>query len=196
MSLAHAILGFLATEDQTGYDLKTRCFDDKASHFWTADQAQIYRTLDRLEAMKLVEARLKVQRGRPDRNVYRVTQAGRDYLDSWLTEHHPSPALRDPFLIQIAFADQLPDDAVLALLQLTRDEHQEKLSDLRGRRKTFAERTKGRRDRTVQLEQMTYDAALTRQRATIDWLDDCIETIQGEVSDHGDPQRRLFRTEE
>ena len=47
MSLGHAILGFLNREPMTGYDLKTRCFDDDAAHFWTADQAQVYRTLDR-----------------------------------------------------------------------------------------------------------------------------------------------------
>ena len=53
MSLGHAILGFLSRRPMTGYELKTRCFDQVASHFWTADQAQIYRTLDAIDTYKV-----------------------------------------------------------------------------------------------------------------------------------------------
>jgi len=49
MSLPHAILGFLREQPLTGYALKTQRFDVSVANFWPADQAQIYRTLDRLE---------------------------------------------------------------------------------------------------------------------------------------------------
>ncbi len=48
MSLPHAILGFLREQPLTGYALKTQRFDVSVANFWPADQAQIYRTLDRL----------------------------------------------------------------------------------------------------------------------------------------------------
>ena len=35
MSLDAAILGFLGERPRSGYDLKTRCFDDAAKDFWT-----------------------------------------------------------------------------------------------------------------------------------------------------------------
>src|SRR5258705_13680872 len=54
MSLAHAILGMLQTRPMTGYDLKVECFDNSIAHFWQADQAQIYRTLDKLAEDGLV----------------------------------------------------------------------------------------------------------------------------------------------
>ena len=39
VSLPHAILGLLAREPMTGYDLKTRWFDRSLRYFWPADQA-------------------------------------------------------------------------------------------------------------------------------------------------------------
>ena len=48
MSLAYAILGLLQQEERTGYDLKTSCFNQTVAHLWSADQAQIYKTLDKL----------------------------------------------------------------------------------------------------------------------------------------------------
>ena len=49
MKLRHAILGLLSYEPQSGYDL-SRAFASSVVNFWYADQSQIYRTLDRLEA--------------------------------------------------------------------------------------------------------------------------------------------------
>ena len=85
MSLDAAILGFLGERPRSGYDLKTRCFDGAAKDFWTADQAQIYRTLERLQGSKLVTATRKRQAGKPDRKVYSITELGRRTLTAWRT---------------------------------------------------------------------------------------------------------------
>lgn len=49
MRLRHAILGLLSHAPQSGYDLN-RAFNSSIVYFWYADQSQVYRTLDRLEA--------------------------------------------------------------------------------------------------------------------------------------------------
>ena len=183
MSLDHAIMGFLSSEESTGYDLKTRCFDRLANHYWTADQAQIYRTLDRLEQQGLVSSRLQVQRGKPDRNVYRLTSAGRENLDGWLRDYHPAPPNRDPFLIQIAFADRLADSATLELLAHAREERQTRLEALRSHVARLTDGSSDSTDREMMLERMTYDAALAKERATIDWLDDCADSIRATSAD-------------
>jgi DNA-binding PadR family transcriptional regulator len=54
MSLKHAILGFLSIRPLSGYDLK-KAIDGTVGHFWTADQAQIYRMLASLVGEELVE---------------------------------------------------------------------------------------------------------------------------------------------
>lgn len=180
MSLEHAILGFLNSEDLTGYDLKTRCFDRLASHFWTADQAQVYRTLDRLERDGLVTARIRRQEGKPDRKVYSIARAGRESLAAWLGEHHPSPAFRDPFLIQLYFLGELSTEASAHILHTARDEHQERLDSLRARAATLHRddlAPEGVTDIGSEFQRMTLVAAMARERAAIDWLDDCIETV-------------------
>jgi DNA-binding PadR family transcriptional regulator len=66
MSLRQAILGFLSIRPLSGYDLK-RTFDQSVRHFWSADQAAIYRMLGELEADGLVEYERIAQETRPDR---------------------------------------------------------------------------------------------------------------------------------
>src|SRR5918994_124896 len=83
MSLRHAILGFLSVQPMSGYDLR-KTFAASVGHFWTADQAQIYRTLARLMADRLVKAHHIEQRGKPDRNEHLLTDAGRRELAAWL----------------------------------------------------------------------------------------------------------------
>ena len=54
MSLRHTILGFLSIRPMSGYRLK-RYFEASVRHFWTADQAAIYRALAELTSEQLVE---------------------------------------------------------------------------------------------------------------------------------------------
>ncbi len=175
LSLEHAILGLLSERERSGYDLKTRCFDDEIRSLWTADQAQIYRTLDRLQAQGLVQARRKRQTGRPDRKLYSITEAGRAELLRWLVSPQPLPASRDAFLLHLYFSAPVDDESLTAVLRARRDGHQTRLETLRN------EAAEGRRQpsetREKALRSMALNGAIARQRATIDWLDDCIERI-------------------
>lgn len=195
MSLDHAILGFLAEGDLSGYDIKTRCVDKDASHFWTADQAQVYRTLDRLESGRLVSSREKRQSGRPNRKVYSITQAGRERLDEWLATSHTLPPYRDPFLIQVYFGSELSDDALTDVLERAREQRQSRLSLLRERATAHALAVGAAADRPALLHRMTLDAAMATERAAIDWLDDSLETLRALSTDTA-PQRRLFREDQ
>ena len=195
MSLDHAILGFLADGDLSGYDIKTRCVDRDASHFWTADQAQVYRTLDRLEAAHHVTSKEQRQSGRPNRKVYSITRVGRDRLDEWLATPHTLPPYRDPFLIQIYFGSELSDDALADVLERTREQRQSRLGHLRERATSHAMAVGSSADRPALMHRMTLDAAMATERAAIDWLDDSLETLRSLTTDQG-PQRRLFREDQ
>lgn len=181
MSLDHAILGFLDGEPMTGYDLKTRCFDHVAAPFWTADQAQVYRTLERLQRSGFVTSKLHPQPGRPDRKVFAITAGGQRALREWLETPHPLPPLRDPFLLQLFFSGVLPDDAVLALLRTARDGHQQRLERLR--REAPSPRTSGR---DGALRDMAVRGSISQVRAAIDWIDDCIDRMRAGLPANGD----------
>lgn len=204
MSLDHAILGFLSSRPLTGYDLKTRCFDREAAPFWTADQAQVYRTLDRLDHATLVASRLIPQPGRPDRKLYSLTTAGRRALREWLETPHPLPPLRDPLLLQLFFSAGLPDEELLAVLATARDGYQRRLDGLRsastlggsgtpaksGAHPTSAAQA-GSATRDAAVRRMTLAGAMAQARAAIDWIDDCRDRIGAGLPVNGVPPAKV-----
>lgn len=176
MSLDAAILGFLGEQPRSGYDLKTRCFDDAAKDFWTADQAQIYRTLDRLQAAKLVSVTRKRQSGKPDRKVYSLTDLGRQALGAWLGTTVPLTPPRDALMLQLYFGAGSSDSQLAEHLGARRGLHQSRLDALRQHAQLAA------RDARVSARQATlrdaaYAGAIAVERAAIDWLDDCLEGL-------------------
>jgi DNA-binding PadR family transcriptional regulator len=116
MSLRHTILGFLSMQPLSGYDLK-RYFDASVRHFWSADQAAIYRTLNELTHHGLVEQERVAQETRPDRKVYHVTVAGLAELDGWLSEPAPTVHRREPLLVKLFFSFRLDPDAWRAVVE-------------------------------------------------------------------------------
>ncbi|MBO3725715.1 PadR family transcriptional regulator [Actinomyces bowdenii] len=115
MKLRHAILGLLADEPRSGYDI-SRAFAGSVVHFWYADQSQVYRTISRLEADGAISTRVIPQSGRPDRRVHSLTDAGRAELDAWLTSPLEPRQNKDTLLARVFFAASLGHEGVLALL--------------------------------------------------------------------------------
>jgi DNA-binding PadR family transcriptional regulator len=167
----------LSERPRSGYDLKVRCFDDDARLLWTADQAQIYRTLDRLRTTGLITRARRRSQGRPDRLVYDITDEGRDALAEWLSRPVPLPPSRDPFALQLYFGAGLDDKTLAALISHRRAQHQQRLEDLRDRSDSLAADA-SLTARTMVVRQTALDGALARERTAIDWLDDCLEAIE------------------
>ena len=196
LSLELAILGFLSEHPRSGYDLKTRCFDDTARPFWTADQAQIYRTLERLRDARLVAFTRRRQAGKPDRKVYEITLAGLDRLADTLPRSAPLPPPRDAFLLQLFFSATLSDAEIVRLLGERRDMHQTRLDELRERSVELS-RDHSLSDREYALRNAALDGAIASDRAAIDWLDDIHESVNegllpAVVSEGPSVQKPLF----
>ncbi|MDO5682283.1 MAG: PadR family transcriptional regulator [Propionibacteriaceae bacterium] len=101
MSLKHVILGLLHDEPLTGYDLRHRIAE---AGLWSADQAQIYRTLAALTKAGLVTRHTVVQTDRPSQHPHEITETGRSELGSWLgrpLEQAPGP--RETFDLRLWF---------------------------------------------------------------------------------------------
>jgi PadR family transcriptional regulator, regulatory protein AphA len=179
MALEHAILGFLGREPMTGYDLKTRCFDAAVGHLWTADQAQVYRTLDRLAARHLVKVHVVTQRGKPDRRVFSITAKGRAALAEWLRQPEIPGPLRDPLLLHLSLASGLEDREISDLLGSARDAYQARLGQLRSEVLATPPSCAAPTPRDAELRLMTLTAAIASARTTIDWIDDCMERVEG-----------------
>lgn len=98
--MRHCLLGLLASEPGSGYDL-TRRFEEVLGAIRPARHPQIYGELTRLADDGLIAAETEGPRRRKE---YRITDAGMAELRRWLTESGADhtirldPLLRSPFL--------------------------------------------------------------------------------------------------
>jgi DNA-binding PadR family transcriptional regulator len=87
-----AILGVLGFCPMSGYDVK-RLIERSIAHFWNESYGQIYPILNQLAVEGLAQRRREKQRGKPDRQIYSLTDKGRQELARWLAV----PARQEPF---------------------------------------------------------------------------------------------------
>jgi PadR family transcriptional regulator AphA len=121
VAIKYAILGLLSWRALSGYDLK-KMFRDSTFLYWSGNNNQIYRTLVQLAKEGLVTSETQLQASGPSRKVYTITQEGQAALREWVLSSPKLPQLRNSFLVQLAWADQLKPDELDALLE--RYEHE------------------------------------------------------------------------
>ena len=186
MPLKHAILGILRTQPMSGYELKTQSFDRTIAHFWTADQAQIYRTLESLLEEGRVTEDLIVQHGRPNKKVYRLTPAGEAELRRWLGSRQEDPPLREPFLIQVYFGDALPMPQLLEVLREKLKERRLVLAALQA----IPIPEPDAPSLALILQASTRDLGVAYERAAIRWLEGLIGKIVNRAAAGASPRRK------
>jgi DNA-binding PadR family transcriptional regulator len=100
MSLRHALIGLLAEQPASGWDLSRR-FQDVLGSVWPAGHPQIYGELRRLHDEGLIEVDSEGPRGR---KAYRATEAGVAEVRRWLTGSDVDHTLRlEPLLRSVFF---------------------------------------------------------------------------------------------
>ena len=126
-TLGYAILGLLAREDLSGYDLMQK-MKGRVGYFWSARHSQIYPELARLESDGFVTHSVVEQRDRPDKKVHKITAAGLEALKDWVTQPAPQRPTRDELTLK-AYSVWLADAGEAA--RVFRDEglrHEEHLA--------------------------------------------------------------------
>ena len=130
MSIELAILGLLNLRPLTGYDIK-KMFAGSAVIYWSGNNNQIYTTLVKLHENELVTVEVELHADRPSRKIYSITAKGQAELKKWLLSEPESPQLKNSFLIQLAWADQLSPDELDTLLGKYESEMRMQVSMLR-----------------------------------------------------------------
>lgn len=98
-TLGYAILGLLAREALSGYDVTQR-MKGRVGFFWGAGHSQIYPELARLEEGGFVTHSVVEQRERPDKKVFEITHAGLEALREWAVEPPPRRPTKDELTLK------------------------------------------------------------------------------------------------
>jgi DNA-binding PadR family transcriptional regulator len=108
-----AVLGVLADGDRHGYDIAAALQrGTPIGDAWRLPRQLVYRALERLEALGLVEPhRTEASASGPPRTIYGTTDQGRATLEAWLAtpvEHIRD--VRNAFLLKLLIAQRLGID--------------------------------------------------------------------------------------
>lgn len=130
MSLPHILLT-LTKDPVSGYDLN-RVIAETISHFWAADQAQVYRHLSALRQQEMLTCTEVASEKGPARKVYQRTNAGHKMLVDWLKSGPQMPPERLAYVAQLVFLWEAADlNVTLNFVGQLRVGFQRKLDELR-----------------------------------------------------------------
>jgi len=112
----YALLGILLHGPMSGYDMK-KFSDSSISHFWSENYGHIYPILKRLEKETLVKRFVAQKPGKPNRNIYALTEKGKEVFLEWLKRPADSEIRRNEFLLKLFFAGALPVQDVVRIVE-------------------------------------------------------------------------------
>ncbi|WP_042347684.1 PadR family transcriptional regulator [Bacillus massiliigorillae] len=98
------VLGTLLKRPMSGYDIKL-VFEDVFSYFFDGSFGMIYPTLRQLEKEELISKEVVIQEGKPNKNVYSITEKGREEFNKYLEEDVQKEVLCSDFLMRMYFSD-------------------------------------------------------------------------------------------
>lgn len=173
----YAILGVLEMHPCSGYDIKKFC-DYGISHFWNENFGHIYPVLKEMEKEGLITKKVEQNEGKPSKNVYFVTEKGRDDLAGWLLQPEESEPARLELLLKLYFAKNMPRQKMLEKLQLLEKKNHSKLDEFLAVEKEFTSNEKAMADVSYPywLSTLRYGILFTQFRA--DWLRETIDRIK------------------
>ncbi|RKN78182.1 PadR family transcriptional regulator [Paenibacillus ginsengarvi] len=117
MTSQDVILGLLMTQNFSGYDIKMR-FEKLFSYFFDASYGTIYPTLAKMEKEGLITKQMLAQEGRPNKNVYSITDKGREAFGDYMHSEIQKDAIKSDYLTRLFFGELAEPELLESWLRL------------------------------------------------------------------------------
>jgi PadR family transcriptional regulator, regulatory protein AphA len=167
----YAVLGLIAFGEASGYDL-ARGAERSIGYMWAPSRSQIYKVLPRLVQWGHAKRREVEQKGRPDKELYRITGRGRRALRAWLEQVEDEPAGGSGvFLLKLFFAFAGPPEAGLNQLSAYRRMIELHLA-------AFEHMERGLDPDEPVHSRIALRHGIVRARATLEWADETRRTLE------------------
>lgn len=164
MPIHHAVLALLSDRESYGYELRGAFTEAIGPQWGDLNIGHLYQILDRLVRDGLATRREIPQTDRPDKYLYRLTNAGRAELDGWLeTPFIRQGGYRDDFFLKLLAASRLGGERLDEVLRVQRDAYLGELA-------TLAALHEQHRDEP--LVALLIDAAIRHTRANLEIVED------------------------
>lgn len=171
MPAEHAILGLLSLDDGTGhgYDLARHFADGQPlGNVLHLEPGMLYHHLKKLAKAGWLSSTVEPQGARPPRQVYQITDAGRQELERWLREPVArTREIRLEFLVKLYFARRIDGDLARRLISEQQDRFV-RLEDSLTSQLAALEDEKQANDR--EFSRLVLELRVVQTRAAIEWL--------------------------
>ncbi len=182
-TLRYAILGLVARQPMTGYDIK-KSFDGNIARFWTAKHSQIYPELNGLLEDGLVSCSISIHGSKMEKKYYSITPAGEQALLEWIRSCDPiEPVPKEVFRLKLYFGDHLSNRDELA--PMYRDQYRQYTERLNTNLVRIQEVTDPipERGSSDLGEYLLARGAILRDQAYLSWLRECAELLDISLDD-------------
>jgi len=165
-----AVLALLTVEgERSGYEL-TKAAAKSVGHIWAPARSNLYAVLSRLGRDGLAKARRVVQSDRPDKQLYRITPAGRRALEAWLEEVDGADV--DAFHLKVFYGGLIPRTKLIEHVEAYRDT----LHDTVERYDAIDETNTNRGHDYY--HRLMLDYGYARARASLAWADEALAKLR------------------
>lgn len=126
--LDYVILGLLSHEELTGYEIKKR-MDSALKYFWGASYGSIYPTLSGLTEQGLAIKR-EDKNNKRNKQIYTITEKGREYLKEWLRLPAEKDELRYETLLKLFFGNEEGTSQAISHIEAFREKAEKEMAYL------------------------------------------------------------------
>jgi DNA-binding PadR family transcriptional regulator len=100
----------------SGYDIK-QSFESIFSYFFDASYGTIYPTLNQLEKEGYIIKETVIQEGKPNKNLFSITEKGRERFRDYLQSLIEPDVVRSDFLMRLYFGEHVGKERVTEWLE-------------------------------------------------------------------------------
>ena len=186
-TLAYILLGMLAREPLSGYDLAT-LLKKHLGPFWAISHTQIYPALAQLvEAGFTTYQIIEQQARRPDKKIYQITEAGQVALRAWVESSTSPTVIRDEFLLK-AYSLWVADPKHMqAIFREQIALHQERLSmheqELDAKRTKYLAMSQGNSE-SLAMAELIFKYTISYEQNYISWCNDVLHYLEQREEAH------------
>lgn len=176
MTLKYTILGFLASQPRSGYEIAKEFAQGFGSCFWTASAQQVYCELTKLKQQGEIIDEVISQAGRIEKRVYSITAKGEKEIINWLMKPTEPAKIREELGV-MGIAGHLVDVSVIVSeIERRREFHFKKMRQMEKLDEPFVNKLELLDIKDAYMH-IIIRRAISYQKEWVMWCDEAIQVI-------------------